>query len=89
MKRCDVCGANTETFVCCSACGGMSFAYCEECLKAGAEPWGVLIDYISIAGHYPEDINEDFREIVRNTCKRCGKTESEFAKLANELYNNF
>ena len=85
MCKCDVCGALTDTIVCCSACGGMTFAYCKECLESGAEPWDELVNYISIAGHYPEEINSNYRDIVKDTCKRLGKSEDDFANAVNAL----
>lgn len=77
--KCSVCGKTGDVFVASSMCGAMSLAYCEECLAAGAEPWGDLAAYISLAGRYPDDINEEYREIVRDTCRRLGRTEEEFA----------
>ena len=81
---CDVCGRSAAVTVCCSACGGQSFAYCRQCLRSGAEPWGTLVSYISCAGRYPEDVNEEFRTIVRDTCARLGRTEEEFAAAVND-----
>ena len=77
--KCSVCGKEGEVFVCCSACGAMSLAYCGECLTSGAEPWDDLVAYIALAGHYPDKINKGYREIVRHTCRRLGRTEKEFA----------
>lgn len=77
--KCAVCGKEGEVFVASSTCGGMSCAYCAECLASGAEPWSDLVFYVSLAGHYPEQINEIYREIVRDTCKRLHRTEEEFA----------
>ena len=87
MSKCDVCGHDGETFVACSACGGTTFQYCHDCLAAGAEPWGELADYIAICGNYPEDINDAFCEIVRNTCERLGKTEEDFIKTVDNILN--
>ena len=78
--KCAVCGKEGEVFVASSACGAMSNAYCAECLASGAEPWSDLVAYVSFAGHYPEQINEMYREIVRDTCKRLHRTEEEFAR---------
>lgn len=82
--KCDVCGVKGEVFVGASACGATSFAYCKDCLSAWAEPWNALVTYVSIGGHYPDDINEMYRGIVKNTCERLGKTEEEFAKAVDE-----
>ena len=82
--RCAVCGAEGPVYVCSSLCGAYSIAYCEDCLNAGAEPWDDLVSYISCAGAYPDDINETYREIVRDTCARLGKTEQEFAEAVKK-----
>jgi hypothetical protein len=55
--KCDVCGKETKTTVCCSACGAISFAYCDECLHTGREPYSALIGM----GLYSRDINETFK----------------------------
>lgn len=87
--KCSVCGRIGRVYVCSSLCGAMSNAYCEDCLDSGAEPWGDLVAYIALAGRYPDDINEWYREVVRNTCRRLGHTEEEFAaavvKCAEEM----
>lgn len=80
VRKCDVCGKIDEVYVAASACGATSFAYCKECLESGAEPWGALVFYISCGGIYPNDISQEYQEIVRNTCRRLGRTEDEFAK---------
>ena len=86
MSKCAVCGKEgLDTVVACSCCGGISFNYCNECLSSNAEPWGTLVSYISCAGKYPEDINEDYKNIVRCTCKGLGKTEEEFSNAVNKL----
>ena len=55
--RCDVCGKQTDVAVCASSCGPISLAYCRSCLEAGLEPYGIMLAYISGAGHWPDDIN--------------------------------
>lgn len=82
--QCSVCGKTGEVFVCCSTCGAMSLAYCKECLDAGAEPWNDLVAYVSLAGRYPDDINETYRKIVRDTCMRLSRTEEEFAAAVDK-----
>jgi len=77
--KCAVCGREGEVYVASSACGAMSNAYCAECLASGAEPWGDLVSYVSLAGPYPEHISEMYRDIVRDTCRRLHRTEEEFA----------
>lgn len=85
--KCAVCDKEGEVFVASSACGAMSLAYCAECLASGAEPWSDLVFYVSLAGHYPDQINEMYREIVRDTCKRLHRTEEEFAAAVETEIN--
>ena len=77
---CDVCGKETQVAVCCSTFGAQSFAYCQDCLVKGLEPYSAMVNYIASAGHYPDDINSIFVEEVRNILKHLGKSEEEFAK---------
>lgn len=83
MSKCAVCGRDGETFVACSMCGGITLRYCHDCLLAGVEPWDELVNYIAICGNYPEDIDNVFCDIVRDTCERLGKTEDDFIKDVN------
>lgn len=76
-NTCDVCGRQAA-FVCASRYGPCSFAYCTNCLRLGLEPYGAVVAYISCAGHYPEDINESYRDDVRRMLPLWGKTEDEF-----------
>ena len=59
--RCDVCGKQTNVAVCASSCGPISLAYCRSCLEAGLEPYGIMLAYISGAGHWPDDINPAYQ----------------------------
>ena len=77
--RCDVCGKQTNVAVCASSCGPISLAYCRSCLEAGLEPYGIMLAYISGAGHWPDDINPAYQELVRKNLAFHGKTEEEFA----------
>ena len=76
--KCAVCGRHTEVYVACSSIGAVSYAYCEDCLRAGVEPWSDLVFNCAICGPYPDSVNDWFRGIVRNTCRHLGKTEEEF-----------
>ena len=78
--KCDVCGKERETFVAASAYGPISFAYCEECLASGREPYDAIVGYIACAGHFPEDINEMYQEDVRRQLKFHGVSEEQFIK---------
>ena len=76
---CDVCGKQADDAVCASSCGPISLAYCRSCLEAGLEPYGIMFAYISGAGHWPDDINPAYQELVRKNLAFHGKTEEEFA----------
>ena len=70
LEQCDACKAkNIKGFVACSAFGAQSFAYCQECLAKGREPYQVMVDYIASAGHWPEDINPIYQREVRRQLK--------------------
>ena len=71
--RCDVCGKQTDVAVCASSCGPISLAYCRSCLEAGLEPYGIMLAYISGAGHWPDDINPAYQELVRKTWRSTAK----------------
>ncbi len=88
IGRCNVCGKVGEVWSRSSLCGAMTTSYCRDCLKNGAEPWDDLVKYISLAGHYPKDINAYYQGIVKDTCKYLGKTEEEFAKAVDEEIKN-
>ena len=75
MNKCDACGKEAKTTVCCSACGAISFAYCEACLKGGIEPYSALVGM----GMYYEDINETFKYVILDpSLKVHKKTAEEF-----------
>lgn len=76
--RCEVCGKKTDVVVGASTMGAVSFAYCQDCLNAGAEPYGAMVSYIACAGRFPDDIHESYREIVRSTLAYLGKSEEQF-----------
>ena len=78
--KCDVCGRETDVVTCCSMFGAFSFAYCEDCLGADAEPYGAMVEYIACAGRFPDDINEEYRDLVRRILNYLGKTEAEFIR---------
>ena len=75
MGKCDVCGQETEVFVACSSCGGVSFAYCSECLNAGREPYDALVGI----GLISDCMNKTYRQqILLPSLKFYGKTIEEF-----------
>lgn len=86
MSKCDVCGKETETMVCSSSCGGVSFAYCRECLNAGREPYSALVGM----GLYYADMNRTYKEqILLPSLKFHGKTIEEFNADVEKLDEDY
>lgn len=84
---CDVCGNKANVVVCASAFGGISHAYCKHCLKNYLEPYGTMVSYISCAGNFPDDINEDYQKLCRHILKELDIPEEKFiadVKKAND-----
>lgn len=80
---CDVCGKETEVFVCASSMGAISFAYCKVCLTQGLEPYWAMVSYIACAGKFPDDINESYQKRVRYILKKLNISEEQFVKDVN------
>ena len=75
MGKCDVCGKEAETVVCCSSCGAISFAYCQECLNSGREPYDALVGM----GLYYDDMNKTYKQqVLLPSLKFFNKTVEEF-----------
>lgn len=77
-SKCACCGVEAECLVCCSAFGSFSFAACAHCIEVGKEPYRNIVDYISAAGHWPQDINSIYQEEVRRQLKLHGIPEEVF-----------
>ena len=87
-NTCEVCGKmNSEYVVCGSKFGPMSFCYCSDCFKEGKEPYDAIVAYIACAGHFPEDINEEYQKEVRRQLVLHNKTEEEFIKDVDGFIN--
>ena len=78
---CDVCGKTTLCVSVCGAYGPVSYSICQNCLIQGKEPYNLIVDYISLAGRYPQDINETYREAVKEQLILHEKTEEEFSRV--------
>lgn len=88
MGKCDVCGKEAETIVCCSSCGAISFAYCPECLNAGREPYDALVGM----GLTSDILNNTYKQkILLPSLNFFGKTLAEFnedvKKMDDEYYD--
>ncbi len=87
--KCDVCGKDGEVFVASSMYGPISFAYCKECLANEREPYDAIVGYIACAGHFPDDINEVYREDVYRQLKLHGVSEVQFIKDVNDCIEEY
>ena len=76
--RCAGCREAEGITVVSSMFGATSFALCDKCLKEGREDYRNMVNYISAAGHWPQDINDIYQAEVRRQLKLHGKTEEEF-----------
>ena len=75
IGKCDVCGKETEVQPACSSCGGVSFAYCMECLCLGREPYDALVGM----GLISDCINPQYKEkILMPSLQFHGKTVEDF-----------
>ena len=79
IDKCEVCGATDVLgVVVCSTFGAHSFACCEACLAVDKEPYRAIVNYISCAGHWPQDINPMYQREVRRQLKLHGIPEEVF-----------
>ena len=76
--KCAVCGAQAECLAVCGAFGAMTYSCCIKCLAADKEPYRNMVDYISAAGRWPEDINPMYQMEVRQQLKLHGIPEEVF-----------
>ena len=76
--KCDICGKEANCTVAASAFGCASYAYCDECLRRGKEPYKAVVAYIACAGHFPDDINETYQKEVRRQLKLHNVSEKDF-----------
>lgn len=76
MGQCDCCGEERDVGVACSPLGPVSFAYCRDCLKAGAEPYGMLVGVAAGAG--VDEYGPWFEALLARNLAHYGKTRAEF-----------
>ena len=67
--RCAGCREAEGITVVSSMFGATSFALCDKCLKEGREDYRNMVNYISAAGHWPQDINYVYQAEVRRQLK--------------------
>lgn len=81
--ECSICKTKTKVCVVSSAFGAGSFASCSNCLNKDLEQYDQMVNYISVAGHFPEDINEEYQQFVRYQLECMGIPESKFIEDVN------
>lgn len=94
IRKCEVCGKEREVHVRSSACGPISFAYCEECLKCGAEPYGALVSYLACACiSDTTELNKGYvQSVVEPTLRVANKNNADLEadlKSATEEMNKY
>ena len=74
---CDVCGVNPQIGVAAVPGVPMSVAYCEECLRANAHPYGILVINTALLGGY-EHAAEWWQQMVDDTLAHLSKPRERF-----------
>jgi hypothetical protein len=67
--KCAGCKKAEGITVVCSMFGATSFALCDKCLREGREDYRNMVNYISCAGYWPDDINNIYQAEVRRQLK--------------------
>ena len=79
--QCEVCGKYVDKlYYYASPFGPVSFGHCKECLEPCKEPYWAIVLYTAGAGHFPEDISDDYVKIIRRQLKLHDITEEQFIK---------
>ena len=86
---CDVCGKKTDVIVCASAFGAISFAYCRDCFDNYLEPYNAMVAYISCAGRFPDEINEQYQKLCRHILNGLGISEEKFIEDVNKAIADY
>jgi hypothetical protein len=78
-RMCNVCGKVTDELqVCNSALGAFSLSYCNDCYEKGLEPYQLIVSSTAEIGHFPEDINQEYQEYIKNMLKGLDIPEEQF-----------
>ncbi len=81
---CEVCAKHPVIGVACVPGVPYSAGYCEECLKADAHPWWILVANTACCGSIKETAPW-WQEMVMHTCAHLGKSMEEFeAEVARD-----
>jgi hypothetical protein len=78
-RTCDSCGCSVRDIdVVASAFGPITIGVCNDCLTTCKEPYNLMVNYISCAGRFPDDISDVYKREVRRQLKLHNKSEGEF-----------
>ena len=83
LEKCEVCNKNAPTDVLSIPGVPMSCCYCKECIEANAHPYWIVVVNTALAQSLDNCI-EEWKEIVRCTCKHLNKSIEEFNQDVNE-----
>jgi hypothetical protein len=88
-NKCDVCGQDVDKlYVCSSAMGAISFAYCGKCLALGLEPYDALVG--GLCGlHSMDEIRSDLHLIIERSLDFYGKTQEELFADIKKLEEDY
>jgi hypothetical protein len=76
--KCETCERNNAIGVASVPGIPYSAAYCDECIKANAHPWWLLVANQCAIGEPLGDTAPWWQEIVLGTCEHLGRTVEEF-----------
>jgi hypothetical protein len=74
---CDVCGENPQVGVAAIPGIPMSVAYCEDCLRANAHPYGIIVVNTALCGGLDEAADW-WKQMVHDTLVHLNKTQDQF-----------
>lgn len=84
IRNCECCGKTSKVHVAASNCGPISFAYCEDCLKSGAEPYGALLGHLS--GAFDIDQVDDYKTILGDSLLKTIEATLELNSISEEKF---
>lgn len=76
-RICEVCNTNEAAIICSIPMVPVSCAYCSSCFDANAHPWATLVANTACMDGL-ERTNEDWKNMVKDTCRHLGRTIEEF-----------